>query len=632
MRNIIIGTAGHIDHGKTTLIKYLTGKNTDTLPEEKKRGLTIDIGFSNMELNNHSVGIIDVPGHEKFIKNMTAGTANIDFLMLVIACDDGIMPQTIEHLNIASLLGIKYGIVVLTKKDLVNEERLNSLKKEVKEFLKDSFLKDTKIIEVSIRDSQSFIELKNILSEEIKKVELTPTKNKKFRLDIDRVFSVKGFGTVVTGSSKNGTVKVGDKLILYPQLKEVFVKGIESHNKKYLSLDAGNRCALNLTGVEVKEIQRGNTVAEQDSIYITNRIDCLFYLLPNNSSIKNNLRIRLNIGTIEVIGRIKIFAKNTILPNETAFIQIELEKNINCNIGDRGVIRNYSPVTTIGGIEIINPLGKKIKRKDKIYLEYLKDLTSNNKLYKIETILKNHKNIFVSSEKLAIILGDNIDIALLSKSRSIKNICDNIFIHKENLNSLKNNVLSYLNTYHKENNLALGINIAELKNKFFKDFSNTIYQNFIKLLFKDNLIKEQKNFISILEFKPKLNKNEKKIKDQIFSIYKNFKFKPQPINTIEKNFDNLEEFKKVHQFMVDYDFIICLGDKLYILKGFFLEAKKIIVSFLKKNQKITLKETTNILDTNRQISLLLLEKLDKEKITKRIENHRILLRGDDFND
>ena len=211
MRDIIIGTAGHIDHGKTTLVEFLTDKNTDTLPEEKKRGLTIDIGFSYLQLGNNRVGIIDVPGHEKFIKNMVAGTSSIDYLILTIACDDGVMPQTIEHLNIASILGVKNGIVVLTKRDLIDKERLNTLKKEVAEFLKGSFLEDSQIIEVSFKDPSSFENLKNILSQEIKNIEIDSNKNRKFRLDIDRVFSVKGFGTVVTGTSKNSAVTIGKK-------------------------------------------------------------------------------------------------------------------------------------------------------------------------------------------------------------------------------------------------------------------------------------------------------------------------------------------------------------------------------------------------------------------------------------
>ena len=631
MRDIIIGTAGHIDHGKTTLVEFLTGKNTDTLPEEKKRGLTIDIGFTYLQFGNNRVGIIDVPGHEKFIKNMAAGTSSIDYLILTIACDDGVMPQTIEHLNIASILGVKNGIIVLTKRDLIDKERLNTLKKEVTEFLKGSFLEDSQIIEVSFKDPSSFENLKNILSQEIKNIEIDSNKNRKFRLDIDRVFSVKGFGTVVTGTSKNSAVTIGDKLLLYPQMKEVIVKGIENHNNKVTTLEAGNRCALNIAGIEVKEIHRGNILAEKNSLFISDRIDCSFFLLPNSNLVKNNQRIHLNIGTTEVIGRIKIFGSDIILPNETAFIQIELEKSLVCNKGDRGLVRNFSPVITIGGIEILNPLGKKVKRKDCNYLENLKNLNSNRKDEQIESIVKNSDDLFLTSEKISLILGEKINSPL--NIENIINIEENYYIHIDNLTALRNKVLEDLKIYHEKNRLALGINTAEIKSRYFKEIPNNIYQSFIKLLIEEEMIKIEKNFISLLEFQPKLNKEEKKLKDQIFSIYKSFGFKLQNINKVAENFNNLDNFKTIHQFMVDNNFIIYLGEETYILKGFFLEAKKILISYLQKNPKITLGDFSKLLNSNRKISLLLLEKFDEEKITKRIDNYRILLsKGDGFND
>lgn len=631
MRDIIIGTAGHIDHGKTTLVEFLTGKNTDTLPEEKKRGLTIDIGFSYLQLGNNRVGIIDVPGHEKFIKNMVAGTSSIDYLILTIACDDGIMPQTIEHLNIASILGIKNGIVVLTKRDLIDQEKLNTLKKEVTEFLKGSFLEDSQIIEVSFKDSRSFEKLKNILFQEIKNIKVDSNKNRKFRLDIDRVFSVKGFGTVVTGTSKNSAVTIGDRLLLYPQMKEVVVKGIENHNNKVTTLEAGNRCALNISGVEVKEIHRGNILAEKDSLCISDRIDCSFFLLPNSNLVKNNQRIHLNIGTTEVIGRIKILGGDIILPNETAFIQIELEKTLPCNKGDRGLVRNFSPVITIGGIKILNPLGKKVKRKDSKYLENLKNLNSDRKNKQIENIVKNSDELFLTIEKISLYLGEKINSLL--NIENIINIGENYYIHTDNLITLKNRVLEDLKIYHEKNKLSLGINIAEIKSKYFKDISNNIYQSFIKLLVEEKMIKIEKNFISLLEFQPKLNKEEKKLKDQIFSLYKSLGFKTENINKVSKSFNNLDNFKTIHRFMADNNFIIYLSEETYILKGFFLEAKKILIAYLQKNQKITLGDFSKLLNSNRKTSLLLLEKFDEEKITKRIDNYRILfLQGDGFND
>ena len=414
-------------------------------------------------------------------------------------------------------------------------------------------------------------------------------------------------------------------------MKEVVVKGIENHNNKVSTLEAGNRCALNINGVDAKEIHRGNILAEKDSLFISDRIDCSFFLLPNSNSLKNNQRIHLNIGTTEVIGRIKIFSSDIVLPNETAFIQIELEKTLVCNKGDRGLIRNFSPVITIGGIEILNPLGKKVKRKDCNYLENLKSLNSNKKDEQIESIVKNSDELFLTIEKISLLLGEKI-ISPLNIENIIK-VDENYYIHVGNLIILKNRVLKDLKIYHKKNRLSLGINTAEIKSRYFKDISSNLYQNFLKLLIEENLIKIDKNFISLLEFQPKLNKEEKKLKDQIFSIYKNLGFKPENINRVAENFSNLEEFKTVHQFMADNNFIIYLGEETYILKGFFLEAKKILIAYLQKNQKITLGDFSKLLNSNRKTSLFLLEKFDEEKITKRIDNYRILLsKGDGFND
>ena len=302
-----------------------------------------------------------------------------------------------------------------------------------------------------------------------------------------------------------------------------------------------------------------------------------------------------------------------------------------CNKGDRGLVRNFSPVITIGGIEILNPLGKKVNRKDCSYLENLKNLNSNRKDEQIESIVKNSDDLFLTIEKISLLLGEKIISPL--NIENIINIEENYYIHIDNLTALRNKVLEDLKIYHEKNRLALGINTAEIKSRYFKDIPNNIYQSFIKLLIEENLIKIEKNFISLLEFQPKLNKEEKKLKDQIFSIYKSFGFKPQNINKVAENFNNLDNFKTIHQFMVDNNFIIYLGEETYILKGFFLEAKKILISYLQQNPKITLGDFSKLLNSNRKTSLLLLEKFDEEKITKRIDNYRILLlKGDGFND
>ena len=271
MRDIIVGMAGHIDHGKTTVVKYLTGVDTDTLPEEKIRGMTIDLGFTQIKFEDNSrVGLIDVPGHEKFIKNMSAGASGVDYLILVVACDDGIMPQTIEHFQIVKLFGVTRGMILLTKRDLVDEKRYEKVKKECQEYFKESFLEKAPILEVSSKEIESYKRVKALLYRELKELKVEDEK-KYFRMDIDRVFSLKGFGCIVTGTVKNGEVKVGDNLTIYPKRKEVRVKSIESHGEKKESLGSGNRCAINLSGIESSELERGDIIAR--NLLVGDRVD-----------------------------------------------------------------------------------------------------------------------------------------------------------------------------------------------------------------------------------------------------------------------------------------------------------------------------------------------------------------------
>ena len=364
MKNILIGMAGHIDHGKTTLIKALTGKDMDSLPEEKKRGMTIDIAFTDLDLDGTQVGLIDVPGHEKFIKNMSAGVSGINFVILVIACNDGIMPQTVEHFEIIKLLGIKSGIVVLTKRDLVSEERYHEVVTQCNSFFKGSFLENS-ICSVSPDKPESYTRLKRIIKEKIDRIDRKD--QKRFRLNIDRVFSVKGFGTVVTGTIISGKVSVGDTLTLYPQLKNVRVKNIQNHGKDVEHLESGKRCAINLANIEKDEVKRGDVLAHPDSIYVSDKVDTLFYLLPENKKIKNNHRVRIDIGTDEVIGRIIFLDRNFIIGGDYAPAQLKLETPISGQIHDIGIVRDYSPVKTIGSIKVLNIPSEMKKRFDEDY-------------------------------------------------------------------------------------------------------------------------------------------------------------------------------------------------------------------------------------------------------------------------
>lgn len=624
MRNIIIGTAGHIDHGKTTIVKGLTGKDTDTLPEEKARGMTIDLGFTFFTLSNgRKVGIVDVPGHEKFIKNMAAGVTGIDLILFVIACDDGIKPQTLEHADIIKILGVKKGLILLTKRDLADEERAAQLKEDVRELFKNSYLENSKILEISTKDAQSFEKLKEVLEKEILEIEENRDEIKDFRLDIDKVFSIKGFGTVVTGTSKNSKISIGDTVMIYPQQKEVKIKGIENHGNKVETLEAGNRCALNIN-MDSKEIKRGNIISKKDSLIISNKLDCVFTLLKRSSNFKNNQRVRINIGTEELIGRVKIFFEDEILSGDKKYVQIELEKESAFSVGDIGIVRSFSPVETIGGIEIINIPKERVKRKDLKYLERLEILSSKNKYKKIESIVLNNENIFTDKESISLLLGEKISEEEMENSQNIEKISDNIYVNTERLENLKNKILEYIEQYHEKYPLSVGIKRSELKNRFFENFSIKVYNIALEYFIEKNIIEVSGEYISKKDFKIKLNKEQKKMKEDIFSYYKKNGFTPQKIEDTVKIFKDETLFAEIHSYMLYNSFLVELAEDNFMLKGFFLESEKKIKEYLEKNRRITLAEARDLLQINRKSILLILEKLDENGITKRVGEYREL--------
>lgn len=580
MKNIIIGTAGHIDHGKTTLVKFLTGKNTDTLPDEKRRGITIDIGFSYLDLGNgKKAGVIDVPGHEKFIKNMTAGVSGIDYLILTAACDDGVMPQTEEHFKIAELLGIKQGIIVLTKTDLADEERIKEVREQLKNLVKNSFLENAETAEVSIKNPSSYENLKNIIIKDINSLQISERENEPFRMYIDRCFSVKGFGTVVTGTSLAGKISVGDIINIYPLKIKSKVKGIEVHGEKRNSAEAGNRIALNLADVEKSQINRGDIVSEEENFIESKRVDIMFTALEK-ISVKNNQRIRFHIGTKEVIGRIRFFGQDVVEEKGRYPAQLLLEENITGIYGEFGIIRNFSPLYTVGGVKILNISGEKVKRSSAEYIEKLLELDKTGKFSEQE------KNI-LNSEYLENILED----------------------------------------FHEKNRLKRGVLRAELKNRYFPQESLHNFRNFIDENISLGIIKSEtvleKEYISLKNFKIKLTKEEKQLKEIIFKKYKeqifNFeKYENIKKQTADKNFDI------IHNYMAEENMIIFLGEDYWILRGYLAEAEKQIRDFLNKNGKITISEFRGLLGINRKSALLILEKSDSLGITERISDYRIL--------
>ena len=609
MKNIVIGTAGHIDHGKTTLVKMLTNINTDTMKEEKERGMTIDLGFAPLNIpSGDIISIIDVPGHEKFIKNMVAGAKGINFVLFLIACDDGIMPQTIEHKEILKLLGIKNGIIVLSKRDLVTSERVDEVKAQISQEFKEEFFKDFPIVEVSLKDSSTYENLYNLILKEIENFDFSSSNNIQniFRLDIDKIYSPKGIGTIVSGTTI-GNINKGDTLTLYPQKINIKIKGIQNHGKDLEYISSQQRCALNITGVTAKELERGNLLTNSKTITNSKIIDVVFNRLSEGTIPKNNTKIRLNIGTGEYYGKIKYLQD---FEEESTFFQLIMDKEIPVDFDDIGILRTLSTSSLLGGARILTPFGVPTKKNNSIYLKKLNYLL-NKQLNVSEYLLNKGSFTYINdlNKEFNLSLNENSFDHNIFVFKTIKAI-----IHKENLKNLKNEINLYLNNFHLKNPLRKGVPLATINNLFFKGI-NLINE------FQDEF-QEKDNFVSLKTFKVKLSKDEKKIKDEILILLKKQEFNGLSFEKLNDHFHKNINFKEVFQYLTREGLIVKLND-YFLLKGFYQEALNRLDKFFIVNTQITLAEFRDLLKTSRKMALVYLENFDEKKVTKKIDSYRI---------
>ncbi|MEO2044604.1 MAG: selenocysteine-specific translation elongation factor, partial [Nitrospinaceae bacterium] len=399
MKQTVIGLSGHIDHGKTALVKALTGVNTDSLTEEQKRGMTIDIGFAFL---NENITLIDVPGHEKFVKNMMAGVSAVDVALLVVAADDGVMPQTREHFEILNLLDIPLGIVAINKIDLADKDWLELVELDIGELLQGSFMEDAPILKVSAETGDGVDQLKTTLLDLCKKV---PDKQDRgiFRLHVDRVFSMKGYGTVVTGTVNSGSLKIGDTVELLPGSVKSKVRGLQSHGEEVQQVETGDRAAINLQGVEIKQIERGSQIAEIGYLQSLNQMGVTLLLLDSaQKPITQNQRIRIHLGTQEVMARVALADGKTLQPGDDCPALLRLEQPMVAARGDKFIIRSFSPVITIGGGEVMEVL---IEEKWKIMKEKLQNLYESPKSDQLIHLVQEEGAKPITPEKLQYRIG-----------------------------------------------------------------------------------------------------------------------------------------------------------------------------------------------------------------------------------
>lgn len=634
MKHIIIGTAGHIDHGKTTLVKALTGRETDTLKEEQDRGISINLGFTFFDLpSGRRAGIIDVPGHEKFIKNMLAGVSSVDIVLLVIAADEGIMPQTREHFEILQLLNVKKGIIVLTKADLVDEDWTEMIKDDIRNEFKGTFLEDAPIHAVSSKTRSGLDDLVKDIDNFTEEVEAKDTHGH-FRLPVDRVFTVSGFGTVVTGTVISGSVSEGQTVEIYPSKVISKVRGIQVHDESVKVAEAGQRCAVNISNIKISDVKRGDVVSVENLMEPSLMVDCKFYYLKSAPRpLENRQRVRLYHGTNEIICRVVILDKDEVKPGEDACVQLRLEKPLTAQRNDKFVIRSYSPMYTIGGGTIIEPLAKKAKRFNEEYIEELKIKESGKTENILENAVKNlsdtypraldilksfGKNEENITEKLNILVQEDKILKLDSGDKAV-------YLHKEFLEEKIKQTIDILENFHERNPLKWGVSKEEIKNKVFgKNIKQKIYDELLGFLVSNGKIGIHGNFVSVVDFAIKYSKEQKSIRENIIKSFKSAKFSPPRYVELETSHQDKKSFKMVFDSLLDEGVLVKVSEDCYYLLEDYEKAKNLVSSFMQENGSMTLAQFRDELNTSRKYAMALMENFDSIKLTKRLEDKRIL--------
>ena len=626
MKNVILGTAGHIDHGKTTLIKALTGRETDNLKEEKQRGISINLGFTYFDLpSKKRVGIVDVPGHEKFIKNMLAGACGIDIVLLVVAADEGVMPQTVEHLDILNYLGVKKGIIVLTKCDLVDEDFISLVKDEVKEKTKGLFIENAPIVEVdsvSGRGLEELVKKIDEISEDIEEKKIDAPA----RMSIDRVFSLKGFGTNVKGNLIEGKISIDDEMTIYPSEKKVKVRNLQVHGCDVKTAYAGQRTAINLSNIKVSEIQRGDVIAETGSVEESMMIDVNISLVEHcKKSLKHWDRIRVFHGTKQILCRIVPLNEDEIPYGESGYAQLRLEEKIVAKKGDRFIIRSYSPMDTIGGGIIIDTAPKKHKIYDESVIETLKIKEKGELKDIIEEYLKLNLSNYITLKDLISYTGDKEEyvkegLDVLIKENKVIPV-NKYYLHISHYNKLKDKTMDILNKYHKQYRLRKGILKEELRSRVNSKLKVKDMDIILNKMAEDKQIKVRDNLVSNYEFEVVFNQKQLSIKKEIENITR--KNKLSCLVTKDEICNKNKFYEEVLEALIG-DTIQKLDDTYYVDKDIYENMKNELINYLKQNNQITVAQFRDITNSNRKTSIAILEHFDRNRITKRIDDKRVL--------
>ncbi len=632
--HVIVGTAGHIDHGKTLLVKALTGIDADTLSEEKRRGITIELGFVFMDTPGYDKQIvfIDVPGHERLIKTMVAGASNIDAALFVIAADEGISLQTREHFDILRLLGIERGVTALTKIDLVSPERIQELTNQAETFLKGSFLEGASIIPVSAVDGRGVDDLKKAL------MELGQTVGKRrdsgiFRMPIDRVFSMRGFGTVIAGTILSGEIKEGDKIEIYPDGIKTKIRGIQVHHRKVKESVLGRRTALNLRDVKKELLRRGQCAGEPVSLIPTYRLDARLRLLENyGGQFKNRTRVRLHVGAAEIISRVILLEKDVLSSGQESLVQFVLEAPTVALPGDRFVIRTFSPLTTIGGGTLLDAAPSKHKRLDSQVIRGLQRL-GGDVHERIEQVVLDSGSRPMNASGIRLRVGESEDlveqameklekkekIVRIEEHREVKYIHRNFFADLEQ--RLVSQVQAYLDTYPHRASMPY----EELRSKFLRLTDSQTFKTVVSHLEEKKKISRRGTDLIPVGYQPSLKPKDREISQKIEKVYQSAGFAAPLADDVRIKLRlNPKAFQEVMYILYEKGVLVRLSDKVIYHRDSVEKARRIVTQYLEKYPGISVADLRDILKLSRKYATAVLEYFDQIGLTKREKDVHIL--------
>ncbi len=639
MREIVLGTAGHVDHGKTSLIRALTGIETDRLKEEKKRGITIELGFAYLDLPcGHRLGIVDVPGHEKFVKNMVSGVMGMDLVAFIVAADEGIMPQTREHFEICRLLGVKEGIIVITKKDMVEAEWLDMVEEEVRDFCVGSFLEEAPLLRVSSTTGEGIAELKEELDHFVGRQELKEVYGP-FRLPVDRVFAMKGFGAVITGTSISGRVAIGEELRFYPSELIAKVRGLQVHSQSVEEVEAGHRTAINLQGVDTALIERGMVAATPGSLQPGFMLDCDFlYLAANEKPLKHRTRVRIHLGTAEVMGRISLLEQDELLPGDTAAVQLLFEEPIAVWPGDRYVVRSYSPATTIGGGRV---LGNQPARKRKRATEH--DRQVNGEVFQIlqHGTVEEQILLFLEESQTTGLTADELSIRIGLFGKQLKKVmtgplstrkivvvdsASQRYLAKKVSDGVEETLLATLAAFHCDNPLQSGLSKEELRSGLGRRVEQKVFQFCLGELLKKELVVQEESVVRLTTHQVALQADEKALQRDLEEWYRQ---KGLATATIRESMDHFADapeimVKEVLALLLRQGQLVKISESLYYHIDTINGLAQELIAFISREGEIDAPRFKELTGLTRKFSIPLLEYFDKIKLTIRVGDTRVL--------